>query len=165
MSENTISLVALAIFLVSGFLWIKISDFFLSAVDVVHHSRFSYWIRKYISGFFVGLILAGVWLTLGVDLINTANNKTLNNTQPSSINKNSKNVQTSSTEIPVQKNKTESKQSDVGSNVIGIDCNSENKISKIICNYKDLIQINNKYQKYVSNLKSKNTDADLLKDF
>ena len=91
-------------------------------------------------------------MTLGVDLINTANNPTLNKTQPSS------------TEVSSQTNKSDLKQKEVSSNVIGIECNSGNQIASVICSDRDLIEINNKYQNYVSVLKTKNIDNDLLKE-
>jgi len=145
-------LVCLFIVIASGIIWIKISDYFLSAVDIVHHSRYSYFIRKYVSGFGVGILLAIVFFFSFGDLM-IRNKSDNNNTDISK----SQSSQESKTTLNNNENKNLN-------TVTGLDCNSDNKIVNLICNDKELIEINNKYQNFGTSLFSKNVDGEKLKE-
>lgn len=122
--------ISIAIFIVTGVVWIKISDYFLSAVDIVHHSRFSYWFQKYISGFISGFILALIFFFVALSYQEP--------TEKSSI-KDSKNIESS------QKSPDSDRKANQSLQVIGLDCNENNNTIKAICSDRELILANNNY--------------------
>jgi hypothetical protein len=121
---------------------IKFSDYFLSAVDVVHHSRFSYWFQKYIGGFIGGFVLALVFFFMFFDS-GTSSTKEINST--TEISKNSKQTEDLKTSQKPDQTVSQVKPT-------GFDCGSSNEIIKLICGDKDIININNKFNELHSKL-------------
>ena len=152
MPDNTINMIiAIIIFLGFGLLWIKLSDYFLSAVDIVGHSRFSYWVRKYVEGFIYGLILAIIWIVAISGPSNQSDTKDTNTSK-------------TTTDVKPRNDNNNVKQQQQKINVVGLDCNSENKIVSTICSDNELVEINNKYQNFETLLSSKNIDVEKLKE-
>lgn len=148
MSDAAITLIiAFVIFLATGIIWIKISDYFLSAVDIVGHSRFSYWVRKYISGFFFGAILAFVYIGMW------GPSRQTDEIKPSQPEK--------SSQKPQEENKTQQ-----SFNPINLNCTTDNQIIRMICSDKELTLANNKYQTAYISLPSNVSDeqAQLIND-
>jgi hypothetical protein len=149
---------AAILFIISAVIYWKISDFFLSAVEVVNMSRFGYWCQKFFGSIFIGLLLVGLlyWVWSPYE------EKTETESPLTSISapKETQSAPTPTESVQAQNNTNLNNSSQ--SQTDAIDCRQVTDLSKLICSDKNLLEANNKSLSIY--MKAKSRDAGFAAD-